>query len=1043
MLFCGAFFASSSFAQFEIIRNASTTRLLDVAFYSADSGYMVFSSGALCFTTDGGRTIATQRQFLSALPLEFRGSRYSLTSLNSFGYNNLFIGLLIDGKPGFASSSDGGVTFLSVVSPGSTWMVDAKAFFTNRTGRAVISGMFHEFALTIDSGRSWAGYRAGYNNSPIRHAVVLPNESIFLRSDYQMFSYSLDVNWMYSEYRRKSYTQGGWAAGQLGRLPGEDDPQLPLMVGDTVFCFIQTNPETFTDSPAAIVKYQPSLNRFNRITARSKFYPGRKPVVRVAADGTLYAIDSSSTLMIGNSRDFLWDKATLPFANDTTVRWTRLFVLDSANVWLVGSGGQLLKKATSGIPDREVTAHFFAVPSGPIDRGTVSVSATGSVGDMKWFRNGELQQQWGNEWTYASARRKTDTIMLVRSLNGRSDTLSRIVNTRVPLPSVSAAFSVLIDTSSVRLNGIQSDSLTRHFWDFGNGVTDTAAVPVIKYSAVGTYLIKHIVRRSYDGFSDSASSTVTITYLQRCLDMKYLLAPTDSLTDLNYNVSIWFDKQKESRADAMEDKHFYINGQIYFGGSVNLLRYGKFQFEARARNRHTGCVSFVRDSIEIKPLNFCNPNFVAERNIYNYSGAAVFSAMQPAMGGGYKYSWKVDGRPTVSTDSIRVFGHFEDGKVIGDYFSMLLNSNGSNCAPPCGNRSFLRVLDVDSLVRTVTLIRESSVYGCKDSMTKIVRLPVLDDIELDLRADAEVPNLFLVRSTARYYSVRTDHRGIIHSSVRSVFRCPTNAPGNEAIWVYAKKRGVEWVRTTTNGCSGNLDLLEKKIKVDSISPVGIKRTFLKHIVLSDKKTVEFSDSIGLINVSALECNVIYYLGNGDSLIKPGSDFRYTYNRPGTYQVRSRFISSVTGADTSFYSTVVVQAHTSKIRVVLDSTFERTVRFEDSLTNGLAGIRYKWRFSNGDSSALALPVIQFAAPGYYWASLLTESAGGTSSFDSVAFWVANPLCDTGVALLADTFICPGSMVVLPTHVTGHKVIWEQFGSSAVKLGSYRGRVILPN
>ncbi len=74
---------------------------------------------------------------------------------------------------------------------------------------------------------------------------------------------------------------------------------------------------------------------------------------------------------------------------------------------------------------------------------------------------------------------------------------------------VSADFAMLQNGFQVEFKGTL-DKLVKHYWDFGDGNTESLANPIYLYGGVGLYAVNHIVTKC--GLVDSSSQSISILH---------------------------------------------------------------------------------------------------------------------------------------------------------------------------------------------------------------------------------------------------------------------------------------------------------------------------------------------------------------------------------------------------------------------------------------------------------------------------------------------------------------------------------------------------
>lgn len=137
-------------------------------------------------------------------------------------------------------------------------------------------------------------------------------------------------------------------------------------------------------------------------------------------------------------------------------------------------------------PTISVSPHLDTICQG----GSITLTATGSNGQVTWSPSGSLNTSTGNVVVATPSSTTTYTATIDNACSTATDTAKIVV---LNLPDPVAAFTASVSGLTATFNN-NSNGGTSYFWDFGDGTgTSTSPNPVYTYGASGNYTVILIV----------------------------------------------------------------------------------------------------------------------------------------------------------------------------------------------------------------------------------------------------------------------------------------------------------------------------------------------------------------------------------------------------------------------------------------------------------------------------------------------------------------------------------------------------------------------
>lgn len=520
--------------------------------------------------------------------------------------------------------------------------------------------------------------------------------------------------------------------------------------------------------------------------------------------------------------------------------------------------------------------------------------------------------------------------------------------TKAQFPNCNAQFSFTISGNTVAVvpANAQTDSISEHFWNFGDGYTSNTTFTTHTYNQCGTYVITHTVT-GFDSSSnpcgDSSLMVINISCGNPCNIQASFSAQLDSInpTFVNFfnnssfdpNTPIVFDwdfgdGSVSTTTDLAGFSHIYANPGIY---NVCVVAYN-----SNANCADTFCLNVVAQ--DNPPACDIVANF-----IYDTTSASnfIFTDQSTSSSSGIvSYLWNFgDGSSSTLQNPVHQF------TAPGVYTVCLTVTNAGNTgAPPCSQ----------SICYAIT------VFGTPT--------PCNDPIGFGWQQD---PSL-----NGNVTFVNTSAQGDTTAWITWTFGDSTGGQyGLQVTHTFANS-GSYWVcmsQSLPNGCTRDTCYLVS-VTVNNTNPCNLVATFDALPAPNTNSTFVFSNTTMNSDPNSL---ISWSFGDGTSAT--GNNISHSYNQPGNYLVCMHIaVSNTCFADTCIYVTV---NNSTPCNLYAGFTVAATPSAANAYlftaSNNYPSAQTNWYFS--DSSFATGQIVQhiFPGPGNYQVCLNVSLAGCTA------------------------------------------------------------------
>jgi PKD repeat protein len=703
--------------------------------------------------------------------------------------------------------------------------------------------------------------------------------------------------------------------------------------------------------------------------------------------------------------------------------FSHLYFWNSNQFWAGGNYTGYNELTTNGGGNTLPNAYFKVDLSGLSTTGTVNlINHSKNNYTYKWLKNG-VQISTSYNTSYISPRTSIDTILLIVYKSGFSDTATAIFDTRAVQPPCNAGFTNVVDTSTMKFTAAATGANIRHYWYFGDGTLDSVNVsPVHKYTQVGYFMVKHVVKNIISNCKDSLSKQVFIDRLQKCFKIDFTYT-SDSFYTNQYKFTWSFATQTEWTGDSGRRIWNWDDGTVDSAGNIHTFDTGRvYTVVLSIRNVETGCVSSVAKAISVQMATSCNASMlihpiddssgVPVLPVYKY-GPVRFHGRPAQRNAGKRHTWTIDGWQTTVTGNSDVFSKVFY-KIVYYDASAWDAAGGSNCQ----SRYHTKEFNVDSsLVKTIRHIVYDSVTNCTDTFTRVFTIPTLAKVIIKVTPDPLFPAF--VNLKAYKYNISPNQDTVIFRSrwdVDNYYFSGYNGFGDASENLLLQKAGPLRIAVASGDCDIDPDISESYRQVyyitynnPGIAPCQIYPPRFTATATTQPNTFTFSIPypVNYVNDIELGYRRVWYFGNGDSstAVSP----TYSFATSGPKQVTLKYI---TLSGCSKDTTITVTAG-QPCNLTANFTFTRSVnspnfvQFNNQTTVDTGTISYKWYFGNGDSSAIKSPSYTYSVPGTYTVRLRTSrNAVCTSEMTSIIVVTPTDICNLTAVF---THIVPDTLV----------------------------------
>ncbi|MDQ6902508.1 MAG: YCF48-related protein, partial [Bacteroidota bacterium] len=685
----------------------SSNEIRNIGFITPTEGYVAFSN-FVGYTQDSGHTFL--KKYITNNNVNFNGYLVNLT----FGFDirgvHVFSrdSLLVYGDYGFVPSillsTDGGNTFkliynstinLTTLGRGITNMVFPG---NNGIGFAV---EINRILKTTDNGMTW---------NPVLNDI---------QNNYTHIDFPDNTNgYAISENGLIKTVNGGSSWETLTPPPG-----IPVSLS-----FITpTKGWLVLNYSNNSIYYTSDGGNTWSLKNNKDLYPVASPI-KFLNDSTGYYVGSFFDTYKTTDSGRIWEP--LPRNNNYSYYnyvHNTLFFYNTQTVW-AGGGHGFLELSTNGGGTTLPVSKFTVDLSTLNTDSTVRLTNQSKEGyQYRWLKNSVSFANTYNA-SYFSLRQSIDTIKLIVQKGSYSDTLQLIIDTRVNTQQCFATFAAKVDTGAVTCTPGYQATGVKHYWDFGDGITDSVdAIPVHHYTSIGNYTITHKVFNTIDKCTESNSLVVTIIRTQNCLS-GYLTYAADNFYSNIVKFNLHFDSTKETRVYYTVAWQFGDGSPVQMGGSSHVFdSSGYYNVCAAVQNYYTGCTTTICLPVLIQLADSCNAGFLSGARL---PATLTFNGKPYSRGSHKSNTWIIDGHDSTNTGNIENFTKAFYTGLHDNHFDAYNNT--------CGNEHLYQVC-IDSLNRKMTRVVYDSISLCSSKDSQIFTVPIQYAVHIKPVADPSYP----------------------------------------------------------------------------------------------------------------------------------------------------------------------------------------------------------------------------------------------------------------------------------------------------------------
>ncbi|HEY8658719.1 MAG TPA: PKD domain-containing protein [Hanamia sp.] len=962
------------FAQFrQIYLDAdSTNEIRNISFITPTEGYVAFEN-YIGYTQDSGHTFV--KKYITINNVNFNGYSVNLT----FGFDikgvHVFSrdSLLVYGDYGFVPSilftTDGGNSFkliynstlnLTTLNNGITNMV-----FPENTGIG-FAVEINRILRTTDNGMTW---------NPILNDI---------QNNYTDIDFLDNANgYAISENGLIKTVNGGSSWQTLTTPPG-----IPVSLS-----FITANKGWLVINYSNNSIYYTSDGGNSWSLKNNKdLYPVASPI-KFLNDSTGYYVGSLFDTYKTTDSGRIWE----PLLRNNDYSYynyvhNTLFFYNTQTVW-AGGGHGFLELSTNGGGTTLPVSKFTVDLSTLNTDSTVRLTNQSKEGyQYQWLKNSFSFANTYNA-AYFSQRQSIDTIKLIVQKGSYSDTSQLIIDTRVNTQQCFATFDVKVDTSAVKCTPGYQATGVKHYWDFGDGITDSVdAIPVHHYTSVGNYTIIHKVFNTIDKCTELTSSVVTIIRTQSCLS-GYFTYAADSFYANTVKFVLHFDSTKESGVYPVISWQF---GDGSAGGNPEITvshvfnSSGYYDVCPVVQNFYTGCVTTFCQPVLIHLADSCNARFLSGGRL---PATVTFNGKPYSSGSHKSNTWIIDGHDSTNTGNLENFTKSFYSGLRDNHFDAINNT--------CGNE-YLYQICIDSLNRKMTRVVYDSISLCSSADSQMFTIPTQYAIHIKAVADPSYP--YYVSFYA--FTGNNPDSGLAYGGVWRIqqggayyYTGNYTAASNKLTYTFTNP-GNYTVAIGSQSCldGGNREVYYINYYVAPLACPIYPPSFTYQLYRpGDYKTINFFDGTINQNGGNPANYFIWYFGDGDSSVQP----LHTYASYGIYNVTLKYMNT-NGCSKQITQEIVVEPPcTISVGFIAsrDTARQSRIIFINTTTADSAAT-YKWYFGNGDSSSEKDPVYFYTMPGKYHVQLISSNnAFCTSSHDTTVNISDTDICNLNAGFSA--------------------------------------------
>jgi|GEM_PF-3819864 len=858
----------------------ANNHLLKTSFYSEKEGYMAFSKN-LAYTQDSGITYT--KKFISISNVNFNGYPVNLTfgftikGVHAFNKDTLLAyghyGLI----PAILYSTDQAnsfkLVFHSLLTPGQyNDGVLQMAFPTRNIGYAIDND---RVLKTTNGGLNWSSTKnsqgAGFSGLQFLDA----------NTGWAMGSYSFQK------------TNNGGTAWQALTVPGGQLNSFYALTENKLWLNL------YNDSYGQ-VHYSANGGSTWGFRNNSGFYSISGALVNFINDSTGYALGESFMLYKTTDSGRIWEPLQR-INNYTYLGYTHnTFARASANQFWAGGGHGLLEISTNNGGATLPVAKFMADVSSLAINNTVKLKNYSKLGSSyRWLKNA-TQFSTTYDASYTSNRTTIDTIKLIVTKNGFSDTSLQIVDTRANTQPCNGGFTYVTDTAVARFTASYHTYGVKHYWYFGDGTMDSSTVnPMHVYTAVNYYDVKHKVKNTITGCEDSVTQNVQIVRLAKCSQGQLSYTALDTFFTNNITLKYTPDLTTDMGATNITTVWNFGDGKPNAGGTTVVHSFDSSKYytvNATITNLWTSCVVTRPIVVFVDIPTACNANF---RTTATAAQDLLFTGKPNAANGSKINKWILYGRDTITTGSTNSYSRrfYSEGND-GQTFNYIRGGAGAGAA--C-NYPQTNQYNLDSLIVPVKHIMQDNSIGCTDTFTTTVRVPTQKQVYITAVPDPLFP--FWVNFKAYSYNVY----GVDSTPYPTIWREYTPDPYEGTGYGYmgsyqdpyytgikAMVSGFAQVAITSSNCGpgpsqGNRELYYKNFSFPVMTACDAyppNFTYTNAVGQPNKITFSINYPVDYINSVNMNWSRKWYFGTGDSSTAAAPT--YTFPTTGTFNVTLKY-----------------------------------------------------------------------------------------------------------------------------------------------------------
>jgi PKD repeat protein len=556
-------------------------------------------------------------------------------------------------------------------------------------------------------------------------------------------------------------------------------------------------------------------------------------------------------------------------------------------------------------------------------------------------------------------------------------------------PTPIADFSI-VDTLSCDLgplkftnnSSISLQAELQYVWDFGDSDTTSTKSPSHTYTAVGTYDVELI--SSYSGCSDTIMKQIEIaptptalfTASSNCLGDSTIFTNSSSISSgtLSY---FWRFGDGNTSTDSLPN-YLYANS-----GTYNVLL---------VATSSKGCVDSIEVTVDVFQTPIADFTIPAGNCLQGPVSFTNTSTITPSAT--MLYDWEFGDADTSTTQSpTHTYG--ADGT-----YSVTLISTYSICSDTISKQVVLSPSPVAAFTSSSVCLGDTTKFT-NSSTVSTGTMTYLWNFGDNTTSTDVVPNHVYANSGS--YNVKlvaTSNNGCINSTTVSVavfqtpiadFTIPTGSClqgevtlTNTSTITPSVAMTYDWAfgdnQTSTNQSPSHTYGSEGTYDITLISSYsGCSDAISKEIIISPVPVVAFNstsvcigDTTKFTNSSSVSSGSLTYLWEfGDNMTSTAVMPNHVYASSGTYSVLL-VITSNTGCVDSVRGNTEVYPNGTPDFTVQNACQDENLVFTNLSSGSLS---YLWKFSDGDTSSLNVPVKNFSTDGAYSINLFVTTNNG--------------------------------------------------------------------